>query len=121
MVMTKTLETGYDVLKDVEGQPVSGAARTKVLMKGEQMTMVKVTLEAGATLPPHKHKYETVCYVVGGGIHGSAAAPKATVTVGDQTFTVQGGDAFRHPKGVVHSMHTSQGVTILEVNIGPWP
>ena len=109
MMVTRTLEAGYDVLQTVEGQPVSGAARAKLLMKGDQMTMEKVSLENGSSLPTHKHNYETVAYVVRG---------KARITVGKETSTVDAGDAFRHPKGVPHSIHAVEEVTIVEVHIG---
>ena len=40
---------------------------------------------------------------------------QAEITIGDETFTVSEGDAFKHPRGVDHSIKAVFETAILEV------
>ena len=104
MTLTRINESEYNILSEVEGQAVSGAARSKVLVKGDQLTMEKATFENGASTPAHSHDFETISFVVKG---------KVQVTVGDETFIAETGDSFSQPRGVQHSIYALHETTLV--------
>ena len=106
MVVARTLEVGYEIYDTEEGLPISGAARIKTLLEGEEATMLKISYENGSSSPDHAHQHEALCYVLRG---------QAEITIGDETFTVSEGDAFKHPRGVTHSIKALFETAILEV------
>ncbi len=106
MTLSRITETEYNSLSEVEGQAVSGAARSKVLVQGDQLVMEKVTFENGSSTPDHSHDFEMICYVIKG---------KARVTIGDETFVAEVGDSFSQPRVVPHSIYALHETTILMV------
>ena len=61
---------------------------------GESMMLSWVEFEPGAVVEPHSHPHEQVGLLIEG---------ELTFTSGDQQETVQPGDMWRIPGGVVHS------------------
>ena len=61
---------------------------------GEAMMLSLVEFEPGAVVEPHSHPHEQVGLLVEG---------ELTFTIGDHKETVQPGDMWRIPGGVVHS------------------
>ena len=106
MDVARTLEVGYEIYTTEEGLPVSGAARVKPLIQGDELTMLRIGYENGSFSPVHSHQHETLCFVIKG---------QAEITIGDETFTVSEGDAFKHPRGVAHSIKALFETAILEV------
>ena len=106
MVVARTLKVGYEAYDTEEGLPISGAARVKNLLQGDELTMLRIGYENGSSSPVHSHKYETLCFVIKG---------QAEITIGGETFTVSEGDAFKHPSGVDHSIKAVFETAILEV------
>ena len=104
MTLTRITETEYNILSEVEGQAVSGAARSKVLVTGDQLTMEKVTFENGSSTPDHSHDFDTICYVAKG---------KVRATVGGETFIAEVGDSFSQPRAIPHSIYALHETTVL--------
>ena len=107
MVIARGLEVGYDVFSEIEGQPVHGAARSKVLYEGEETVLEKITFENGSFSSAHQHPYETIGHILRG---------RAEVTIGDETYRVGVGDTFRCAKGEPHYLRALEEVTLLEAH-----
>ncbi len=108
MVISRGLDTAYDVIDSIEGEAVQGAARSKVLIGGDEIVLEKMTFENGAFSSPHTHTYEIVSYVLRG---------RGDVTIGKETFRVNMGDSFRCGKGVPHSLKAVEGeITVIEAH-----
>ena len=75
----------------------------KPLMIGDQMVLLEINYPPGAGAPLHVHQHETVCYVVRG---------KGQITVGEEVFILEAGDACRHPQDVPHRI---EDALVLEI------
>ena len=74
---------------------------------GEAMMLSLVEFDPGAVVEPHSHPHEQVGLLVEG---------ELTFTIGDHQETVQPGDMWRIPGGVVHSaVAGDQPVKALDV------
>ena len=74
---------------------------------GEAMMLSFVEFDPGAVVEPHSHPHEQVGLLVEG---------ELTFTIGDHQETVQPGDMWRIPGGVVHSaVAGDQPVKALDV------
>ncbi len=107
MVIARALEVGYDVMSEVAGEPVHGAARSKVLYEGEETVLEKITFENGSFSAAHQHPYETIGHILRG---------RAEVTIGNDTHRVGPGDTFRCAKGEPHHLRALEEVTLLEAH-----
>jgi quercetin dioxygenase-like cupin family protein len=107
MVIARALDVSYDVFSEIEGQPVQGAARSKVLFEGEETVLEKITFENGAFSSAHQHPYETIGHILRG---------RAEVTIGNETYNVGVGDTFRCAKGEPHHLKALEEVTLLEAH-----
>ena len=107
MVIARALNVSYDVFSEIEGQPVQGAARSKVLFEGEETVLEKITFENGAFSSAHQHPYETIGHILRG---------RAEVTIGNETYNVGVGDTFRCAKGEPHHLKALEEVTLLEAH-----
>ena len=112
MTLRRNADVKAVAVRTVEGQSMVGEARMKAMMAGEQMTMLEVEYPAGSRSPTHVHQHESLCYVLRGRIR---------TTVGDASYTMQRGDACRHPEGVPHSVEALEDATILEIKSPPQP
>ena len=61
---------------------------------GQQMMISLVEFEPGAVVPPHAHPHEQMGMLLEGDL---------TFTIGGETRTLQPGEMWRIPGGVVHS------------------
>ncbi len=107
MVIARALDVGYDVISEIEGEPVQGAARSKVLFEGEETVLEKITFENGAFSSAHQHPYEIIGHILRG---------RAEVTIGSETYRVGPGDTFRCAKGDPHHLKALEEVTLLEAH-----
>ena len=101
MVIARALDVGYDVISEIEGEPVQGAARSKVLFEGEETVLEKITFENGAFSSAHQHPYEIIGHI----LRGRA-----------ETYKVGPGDTFRCAKGDPHHLKALEEVTLLEAH-----
>ncbi|HXJ64482.1 MAG TPA: cupin domain-containing protein [Actinomycetota bacterium] len=93
-------------IRQVEGQGTFGNVRTKAMRTGDHMVLLEIEYPPEAGAPLHVHQHETICYVVSG---------KVRVTVGDDEFVMEAGDACTHPLGVPHGIRGIEHAVVLEV------
>ncbi|SRR5512138_3571165 len=108
-----TLHTDAETveIRTVEGRPLSAPATVRVLSETERMLLLEVTMPAGESSPPHVHDHESVGYVVRG---------RVRAVIGDATYELGPGDAFRHPPGVRHELTALDGDAVwLEIKSPP--
>lgn len=110
MSVPKNTDVKYRPIKTIEGLPVQGEARLKPLLTGDQMLMLEIHYPAGTKSPLHAHQHESVCYIIKG---------KITSIVGEETYTLEAGDACRHPKGVPHAVEALEDTIFIEVKSPP--
>lgn len=106
MIVSRNSDVEYRTVTSVEGLPVTGSARVKPLLQGDEMTIMQMVYAEGASSPMHSHDHESLLYVISG---------KVQAIVGDETFTLQPGDVCRHPIGVPHNVQALEQSTFLEV------
>ena len=106
MIVSRNSDVDYRTVTSVEGLPVTGSARVKPLLQGDEMTIMQMVYAEGASSPMHSHDHESLLYVISG---------KVQAIVGDETYTLQPGDVCRHPIGVPHNVEALEQSTFLEV------
>ncbi len=73
---------------------------------GEQVLLCHVTYEPGTTVARHSHpETEQVMWIIEGDL---------TMTVGDETRTLEAGDVVVVNRGVEHELRTEGGLVFLE-------
>jgi quercetin dioxygenase-like cupin family protein len=98
-------------ITSVEGRRLTAPALLRVLVRGERLLVVEVTMPAGAGSPPHRHRHESAGYVVRG---------RAEMLMAGHRHELEPGDAFRHPAGVEHAMRSLSGAAVwIEVKSPP--
>ncbi len=95
-------------IEEVEGRKVEGKIVTKTLIKTGNITMLKITFEKEAYIPPHRHSFETVGYVLKG---------KLKLEIGGEEKTVKEGDTWVHPRKTIHSTKAITPSEWIEVRI----
>lgn len=79
----------------VEGLPLSRPALVRELAGGANVSLIEVTMPAGAGSPPHEHDHESAIYVVSGEVE---------VVQDGERHLLRAGDGFLQPPHAVHSM-----------------
>ncbi len=107
MIVAKNTDVDFRTIKTIEGLPVHGDVRMKILMAGDEMIMLEIHYAEGSGSPVHKHQHESLCYIVMG---------KIRATVEGETSILGVGDSCRHPEGAFHSVDAFEGdATIVEI------
>lgn len=95
----------------LEGHGSAGHVELKPLMVGDDMVLVEIFEKAGVSVPAHSHDdHESIVYLIRG---------RMRLTIGDQTFEAQAGDAWRHPVGVMHTSVTLEDCLAIEIKSPP--
>ena len=88
----------------------------RTMMVTDGVLMIEVTQGKGHRPPPHSHPdHDSILYLAKG---------KMSVTIGDDSFVANAGDAWHHPPGVVHCSEALEDCTIVEIKNPPrqtWP
>jgi len=88
--------------------------RTMMVTGG--VLMIEVNQGKGHKPPAHMHPdHDSILYLVKG---------RMSVTIGEETFMAQAGDAWHHPPGVMHWSEALEDCTIIEIKNPPrqtWP
>ena len=95
----------------LEGQGSAGHVELKPLMVGDDMLLVEIFEKAGVSVPAHSHDdHESIVYLIRG---------RMQLTIGDEQFIAQAGDAWRHPVGVMHTSVTLEDCVAIEIKSPP--
>jgi quercetin dioxygenase-like cupin family protein len=86
---TGAYQSGAD-WPEIEAAP---GVRRRVLACGEQLMIVQFMIQAGATIPQHRHPHEQVGHVVSG---------RMRFQIGDQQRALGPGEGYSVPGGVLH-------------------
>ncbi len=78
----------------------------------KNLMMISYEWEKGGKMPTHDHEVEQISYVLEG---------KVKVTIGDETFIAEKGDAYTEPKRIAHCMEALEPSATLEVFAPPRP
>jgi quercetin dioxygenase-like cupin family protein len=96
---------------DLEGRQTAGNVELKPMIVGREMLMVEIFEPAGVRIPPHAHDdHESVVYLIRG---------RMRLEIGDETFEAQAGDAWIHPRGVIHASETLEDCLAVEIKSPP--
>jgi quercetin dioxygenase-like cupin family protein len=94
----------------IEGQPNTGTFFIKPLMRGENMALLEVRVQAGAASSIHTHAHESLIYVVSG---------RLKTIINNETFVLGPGDVCRHPRAVGHRVEALEDTVFVEVKSPP--
>lgn len=98
-------------MKVLEGQDSTGVVDLKPLMIGDDMLLVEIFEQAGASVPFHSHDdHESIVYLIRG---------RMELVIGDKTFIAKSGDVWRHPIGVAHSSVALEDCVAVEIKSPP--
>jgi quercetin dioxygenase-like cupin family protein len=109
-VLTDSHDSSYTDIVDIEGAPVIGRLRARVLLRGANALLVEFHIERGATIAAHRHSHECYLYVLKGRLRS---------TVGGQAFDLRSGDGIVHPIGIEHMSEALEESTWIEVKTPP--
>ena len=93
----------YEETRPIEMFP--GVVR-RTLVSGRQVTLVEITLEAGALVPRHEHPHEQAGTVISGRIE---------LEIGDQRSTPGPGSSYLIPGGAPHEVRAREATRLIEV------
>jgi quercetin dioxygenase-like cupin family protein len=100
-----------DSVSLVEDVVEEGRLTVKPLMVGEEIIFIEAFKGQGMVDPYHKHDdHESVGYLLSG---------KLRLVIGDQEFIANPGDAWLHPRGVMHLSEALEDSIQLEVKSPP--
>lgn len=94
----------------IEGQPVAGQLRVKLVLHTDLALMMVVEMARGTATPRHRHEHESLCYILNG---------RVKTTIGDHEIVMGPGDACLHPEGAVHCMEALEDSAWIEVKVPP--
>ncbi|GAB5401661.1 MAG: cupin domain-containing protein [Aureisphaera sp.] len=89
---------------DIEWEVVGEGLKRKIMGYDDKIMLVKVEFDVGGVGVMHQHYHSQVTYVESG---------EFELTIGNETKTVKGGDAFYIPPNVMHgAICTKSGILI---------
>lgn len=110
-VFVRGAEVVAETLGAVEGGRTSGRVTVKTLMASDLLVMLESFRAKGVVDPAHQHDdHETVCYLRSG---------RLRVVIGEESFVAVPGDAWFHPKGVLHYAEALEESVQVEVKVPP--
>jgi quercetin dioxygenase-like cupin family protein len=83
-----------EVITSVEGLPLTGTARLKQLLVGDDAMLLELRHSKGMTSVEHIHDHDSYCFLVSG---------RMRTVVDGVEYIMEPGDAVLHPDGVPHS------------------
>ena len=91
---------------DTKPLPAFPGVTRRTLVSGDHLTLVRVEIERGATVPEHTHPHEQA---------GTVIVGRISIRLGDRTATCDEGDAYLIPGGLPHEVTAIEPTTIIEV------
>ncbi len=90
----------------LEWETVAEGVERQIMGYDDRIMLVKVNFEEGGIGQMHQHHHSQVTYVVSGSFE---------LTIGEETRTVKGGDAFYIPPNVLHGAICREAGTLIDV------
>ena len=100
--MSEVLVRAMGKIKQVPAFP--GVIR-RTLATGDNLTLVRIEVQAGEKVPEHTHPHEQA---------GTVIAGRMSIRVGDVTADCETGDSYMIPGGVPHEITGYGPVTLIE-------
>ncbi|MCF6296901.1 MAG: cupin domain-containing protein [Flavobacteriaceae bacterium] len=91
---------------EIEWEVVGEGLKRKIMGYNDNIMLVNVHFEVGAVGVMHKHYHSQVTYVVSG---------EFELTIGEETKTIKGGDAFYIPPNVLHGAICRKSGVLIDV------
>ncbi|MGE3857541.1 MAG: cupin domain-containing protein [Dehalococcoidia bacterium] len=92
----------FGEIKVLEAFP--GVTR-RTLASGDNLTLMRIEIERGHTVPEHAHPHEQA---------GTVIVGRVSVRIGDTTTICDEGDAYLIPGGVPHEVTAIEPTTLVE-------
>jgi quercetin dioxygenase-like cupin family protein len=92
--------------EEMEWETVGEGVQRQIMAYDDRIMLVNVKFDQGGIGPMHEHHHSQVTYVVSG---------KFELTIGDETKTVKGGDAFYIPPHVLHGAICKHAGVLIDV------
>ena len=105
IVMNKK-QTIFHFARELEWTPMGEGVSRKILGRDDQIMMVKVKLDAGTVVAPHKHFHTQTSYCAKG---------RFDFTVGGEKRVISYGDGVYIPSNVLHGVECLEEGVIIDV------
>ena len=92
--------------EELEWETVAEGVERQIMGYDDRIMLVKVNFEEGGIGQMHQHHHSQATYVVSGSFE---------LTIGEETRTVKGGDAFYIPPHVMHGAICKEAGTLIDV------
>ena len=97
----------------VGGVALEGKGESRVMMTGENLQLVALSLGVGYYHPLHNHpEHESIGYVISG---------KLNMMIGGEEYVLNPGSVWHHPKGVYHWTRALENCEAVEIHSPPRP
>src|SRR5258707_9930048 len=91
--------------KQAEWVTFTPGGRRRIVVDGEKLMNVEVTLEKGTVVAPHKHVHEQSTYIITGEVE---------FTIEDQKTLLKAGQAIYIPSDAVHTVTVHEATVLLD-------
>ena len=91
--------------KQAEWVTFTPGGRRRIVVDGEKLMNVEVTLEKGTVVAPHKHPHEQSTYIISGEVE---------FTISEQKTLVKAGQAIHIPSDAVHGVIAHEATVLLD-------
>jgi len=93
-------------MADTKALPAFPGVTRRTLASGEHLTLVRIEIERGQTVPEHTHPHEQA---------GTVIVGRISIRIGQDTWTCDEGDSYLIPGGVPHEVTGIEPTTLIEV------
>ena len=91
---------------EIAWETVGEGVQRQIMGYDDKIMLVNVKFDKGGVGPMHQHYHSQVTYVISGAFE---------LTIGDETKTVRGGDAFYIPPNVMHGAICTEAGVLIDV------
>ena len=93
-------------MSDTRALPAFPGVTRRTLASGDHLTLVRIEIERGHTVPEHTHPHEQA---------GTVIVGRISIRIGATTSTCDEGDAYLIPGRIPHEVTAIEPTTLVEV------